>query len=55
MKMRVQMQLECETCHASKQEWVPVYFHYSDGCYTVLRIDHPKCSACADKESKGAG
>ena len=46
MKMRVQFQFECEKCKASSTRWVPVRFHYSDGCYTVLAIDHPKCTEC---------
>ena len=44
MKMQVRMYFECEHCGAYSWEWVPVSFHYSDGCYTVLKIDSRKCA-----------
>lgn len=48
--MSIKMVLECEDCGRVRTQWVPVRFHYSDGCYTVLAIDEPKCRTCAEKK-----
>ena len=49
--MRLQMEIECVDCGDVRRKWVPVRFHYSDGCYTVLAIDEQRCERCTPVKS----